>query len=275
LSARGSRNRQPSASLKWARDAVNRAVGWQALAEFSIARCVSIRIDVTERVRTAEWMQHIANHDSLTGLVNRSVLRQRIDRVLHAERRPDQKSAVLFIDLDPCRNHDALFDVRMSGEVLERYPRGMALRRAADLGEFERHDQPVIVIASGRIEGLEALLRWRHPERGHMSPLPFIGIAESSRLIMPIGDCVLRAACQQIRSWRDEGLVVPRVAISLSILQLQLPDIVTRIDASLLAFDPPARALVFELTEGVLTSRTAEVARVLQPCRTGADRTVP
>lgn len=341
-----------------------------------VMRYVSIRIDVTERMQTEQQMRHIASRDGLTGLVNRAVLRERIDRAPRAERRSGLKAAVLFIDLDQFkgindslghetgdrllievgrrlqssvrsddtvarqggdefivfmpaidgpqeaerlaerlirelsrpypvdgrelyigssigvaifpdhgadvdtllknsdtvtyhvkdsgRNRYAIFDARMSGEVLERYALGMELRRAVDLGEFELHFQPVIAIASGRIEGLEALLRWRHPQRGLVSPLHFIGIAESSGLIVPIGDWVLRAACRQIHAWRAQGLPVPRVAINLSIMQLQQPDIVCRIDACLREFDLLPQALGFEVTEGVLMSRTDEVVEVLR-----------
>jgi EAL domain-containing protein (putative c-di-GMP-specific phosphodiesterase class I) len=98
----------------------------------------------------------------------------------------------------------------------DRFKLESALRRAIERNELELHYQPQVDIASGRIVGAEALLRWRHPERGLVPPAVFIGLAEETGLILPIGDWVLAAACSQLRQWRDAGLPLVPVAVNLS-----------------------------------------------------------
>jgi diguanylate cyclase (GGDEF)-like protein/PAS domain S-box-containing protein len=125
-----------------------------------------------------------------------------------------------------------------------------ALRRALERQQFELHYQPQMALADGRIVGAEALLRWRHPELGMVSPGEFIPIAENSGLILPIGEWVLRSAARQARAWMDAGLPQLSVSVNLSAVQFRqahLPDLVGRIlqEAGL----PPER-LELELTEG-------------------------
>jgi PAS domain S-box-containing protein/diguanylate cyclase (GGDEF)-like protein len=98
----------------------------------------------------------------------------------------------------------------------DRFKLESALRRAIERAELELHYQPQVDIRTGRIVGAEALLRWRHPERGLVPPGVFIGLAEETGLILPIGDWVLWAACSQLRSWRDAGLPVVPVSVNLS-----------------------------------------------------------
>jgi EAL domain-containing protein (putative c-di-GMP-specific phosphodiesterase class I) len=98
----------------------------------------------------------------------------------------------------------------------DRFKLESALRRAVERNELELHYQPQVDIASGRIVGAEALLRWRHPERGLVPPGVFIGLAEETGLILPIGDWVLWAACGQLRQWRDAGLPLVPVSVNLS-----------------------------------------------------------
>ena len=125
-----------------------------------------------------------------------------------------------------------------------------ALRRALERQQFELHYQPQMALADGRIVGAEALLRWRHPELGMVSPAEFIPVAEDNGLILPIGEWVLRSAAQQARAWMDAGLPQLSVSVNLSAVQFRqahLPDLVGRIlqEAGL----PPER-LELELTEG-------------------------
>jgi PAS domain S-box-containing protein/diguanylate cyclase (GGDEF)-like protein len=101
----------------------------------------------------------------------------------------------------------------------DRFKLESGLRRALERHELELHYQPQVDMASGRIAGAEALLRWRHPERGLVPPGVFIGLAEETGLILPIGDWVLWAACNQLRQWRDAGLPVVPVSVNLSALQ--------------------------------------------------------
>lgn len=126
-----------------------------------------------------------------------------------------------------------------------------ALRKALETNQFELHYQPQQEMHTGATIGFEALLRWTHPELGSISPVEFIPIAESSGLIVPIGEWVLREATQQLRRWIDDGIAPPKIAINLSAAQFHqpnLPDLIMTIldDASL-----PPEYLELELTESM------------------------
>jgi EAL domain-containing protein (putative c-di-GMP-specific phosphodiesterase class I) len=111
--------------------------------------------------------------------------------------------------------------------------------------------QPEIDIESGRTTGVEALIRWRHPEQGLLLPHQFIPVAEDSGLIVPIGQWVLREACRQARAWRDEGFPVV-VAVNLSGTQFTHNDLVHSVDEALAASSLAAECLELEITEGVI-----------------------
>jgi len=125
-----------------------------------------------------------------------------------------------------------------------------ALRRALERGQFELHYQPQVSLDTRRVVGAEALLRWRHPELGMVPPSEFIPVAESSGMIVAIGEWVIRTAARDARRWLDMKLPLLTVSVNLSAVQFrhpQLPEMVTRClqDAGL-----PARRLELELTEG-------------------------
>jgi len=109
-------------------------------------------------------------------------------------------------------------------------------------------------IATGKIIGLEALLRWQHPELGLVPPDKFIRIAESSGLILPIGEWVLRTACSQARKWQDEGLSAVRVAVNVSAVQFRQPDFCAIIGRVLHETGLAPEYLELELTESLLLS---------------------
>ena len=136
-----------------------------------------------------------------------------------------------------------------------------ALRRALERNELLLNYQPQVDLATGKVIGMEALIRWRHPELGLVSPAEFIPIAESSGLILPIGEWVLRTALQQLKQLIAEGLPIPLVAVNLSAVQFRqkdLPELVARILAEI---DLPAQCLELELTEGLaMENPTAAIA---------------
>ncbi|HEY9066417.1 MAG TPA: EAL domain-containing protein [Burkholderiaceae bacterium] len=137
------------------------------------------------------------------------------------------------------------------------------LRHAIDRDELYLCYQPQVDLATGRMIGLEALLRWQDGTRGNISPAEFIPLAESTGLIIPIGEWVLRTACRDIVRWQAEGLQPLRITMNLSMMQLQLPDIVERIQAVLEETGVDPQRLGIEVTESMLIEQVDHVAKTL------------
>lgn len=147
------------------------------------------------------------------------------------------------------RNRYALHDQEMDRIALDRLELEADLRHAIDHDDLSLVYQPVVLAESGRLQGVEALVRWEHPERGLMSPADFIPIAEESGLIVSLDRWVAREACRQARSWRDGGLPLS-ISVNVSARQLDQPDLVEFIDSLLSEFgDCASQQLVFEITE--------------------------
>lgn len=125
------------------------------------------------------------------------------------------------------------------------------LHHALEREELFLNFQPQLDARTDKVVRCEALVRWEHPERGLVPPDKFIPIAEDSGLILQIGDCVIREVCRLIKSWREQGIEIPPVAINLSARQFRQADLVTRIMAILNEYDIGVEALEFEITEGV------------------------
>ena len=320
-------------------------------------------LDITERKDFEEQLMHLANYDRLTGLPNRSLFRDRLERALSGARRSGRLVAVMSVGLDRFKRitetlgHDRGDDlIRMVGQELPKcipeaataaryggdvfsvmltgmreagvaadtaqrvlegfarpfilegnpvdltasigisfYPadgedpdslvdhadlamfraradegngfrffememdaaieerRGLLrdLRHATERGELEVYYQPQVDLNSGRITGMEALVRWHHPKLGLVSPGTFIPLAEESRFIVPIGLWVLRAACAQTQAWRDEGLPPLKVAVNLSAVQFREPDLVDQVRDALHETGLDAQFLELEITESV------------------------
>jgi EAL domain-containing protein (putative c-di-GMP-specific phosphodiesterase class I) len=138
----------------------------------------------------------------------------------------------------------------MNSKIAERLALENSLRHALERGEFVVHYQPQVNIETGRIVGVEALVRWQHPERGLVSPLEFIPVAEETGLIVPLGAWVLRTACAQNRAWQDAGLPPMRMAVNLSARQFQRRDLLDTVAAALAETGLPPQYLQLEITEG-------------------------
>ena len=332
---------------------------------------VAIVRDISERKLAEQRIHHIAHHDDLTGLPNRSLIRERLDQAILQAQRNGRCVAVAFIDLDSFKlvndglGHsagDELLKVvgermqncvrgddtvgRFGGDefvilltdlgddalaiapLLERicqavtrpvllgghevqvscsigvvmYPRDgedpntlmmnadAAMYRAKDMGnnnfQFYTREmnasleeklvlleglrnaldaqqlsllyQPKVDLRSGLIFGVEALIRWRHPEHGMISPLRFIGLAEESGLIVAIGEWVLRTACQQNMAWRAAGLAPISMSVNVSPRQFQEARLVERVARALADSALPAGALELEVTESLIMRDLAQ-----------------
>jgi diguanylate cyclase (GGDEF)-like protein/PAS domain S-box-containing protein len=156
------------------------------------------------------------------------------------------------------RNNAQFFEVAMTTAAVERRALEADLRGALARGEFVLHYQPVIDLAAGRIVGAEALLRWRHPERGLVGPDRFVPLAEETGLIRDIGAWVFAAGCRQLAAWRDAGHRLT-LAVNVSVRQLPEPLSVAHILATLARHGLEPRQIVLEITEGVLLADSPAV----------------
>ena len=147
-------------------------------------------------------------------------------------------------------NTYALFEAHMDAGALEQLSLQNDLRHAVDLGQLQLYYQPKIDGRLGQIRGVEALLRWNHPQRGIVAPGLFIPIAERFGLINSVGNWVIDEACRQMQAWADDGLRM-RVAINLSVHQLREEDLVERIGKALARHHIDPSQLLCEITESV------------------------
>ena len=148
------------------------------------------------------------------------------------------------------RNRIAFFEPEMQAEVEERLALEQDLKEALGSSQISVHMQPQVDAAGCEVGG-ELLLRWWHPKRGNVSPVQFIPIAEDTGLILPLGDFVIRQACEALVRMQAAGCVLP-LSVNVSPRQFRKDDFVDRVRAVLAATGAPASALVFEVTEGLL-----------------------
>lgn len=137
------------------------------------------------------------------------------------------------------------------------------LKRAVVQKQFELHYQPQVNMQSGRITGIEALIRWNHPDKGLIAPSQFIPVAEETGMIIPIGEWVLKEACRQICIWKEAGIDPIPVSVNLSLRQFLQPNIVESVMKELLDHDIPPEMLVLEITESV-TMNLEKAATLLE-----------
>jgi len=157
------------------------------------------------------------------------------------------------------RNTCQFFTREMSEGVLRRVDLENKLRLAISQNQLRLDYQPKVDLASGRITGCEALVRWTHPELGAVSPGQFIPVAEESGLIVPIGDWVLRTACAQGKAWLDAGLPPISVSVNLSARQFLQQDVVSWVLDALRETALPPGQLELELTESLIAQDTEKV----------------
>jgi diguanylate cyclase (GGDEF)-like protein/PAS domain S-box-containing protein len=165
------------------------------------------------------------------------------------------------------RDSFRFFEPAMNVRAVERQYIEEALRRAIQGGEFHLEYQPKVNLDTGKIVGVEALIRWLHPTRGPISPGEFIPIAEDCGLILPISDWVLREACQQAKAWVESGLPSLTMAVNISAIELRNDNFVDRIFSALDETGLAAKTLELELTESVLMRHADSTAVTLKLLR--------
>ncbi len=162
------------------------------------------------------------------------------------------------------RNGYQFFASEMNVAAIERLTLENSLRQGIERGEFVLHYQPQIDLASGRIVGAEALVRWRHPQLGLVPPGKFIPVAEVSGLIVMIGEWVLSEACRQNRAWQDAGLPAISVAVNISAVQFRSGRIEDNVAAVLADTGLAPELLELELTEGIVMVGANATVETLQ-----------
>ena len=161
------------------------------------------------------------------------------------------------------RNNFRFFEAGMHASAARRLQTETDLHLALERGEFELHYQPKLRLDSGAVSGFEALLRWRHPERGLVSPLEFIAILEDTGLILPVGEWVIAEVCRQLGAWSETLENVPPVAINLSARQLAHAGLSETVRSIVAAAGIDPRLLEFELTESMLMADPEAAVAIL------------
>ena len=172
--------------------------------------------------------------------------------------------AAMYCAKDSGRANFRFFTEEMNAQVVERLTLESSLRQALGKKELFLMYQPQMEIASGRITGLEALLRWQHPKLGLVPPDRFIRIAENSGLIIPIGEWVLRTACSQSRKWQVEGLPAVQIAVNVSAVQFRQEGFSELIRRVLHETGLAPKYLELEITESLLLSNADVMFSVFQ-----------
>jgi diguanylate cyclase (GGDEF)-like protein/PAS domain S-box-containing protein len=175
--------------------------------------------------------------------------------------------AAMYRAKESGKNTYQFYSSEMSARAFERLTLENSLRNALKRGEFELHYQPQVQAASGRLIGAEALLRWRHPDFGLVSPADFVPLLEETGMIVPVGEWVVRSACEQLAEWRRAGHAELRVAVNLSARQLAAPGLFGVISDALASHRLPAASLELEITESALLEEKRSTLDLLTALR--------
>jgi diguanylate cyclase (GGDEF)-like protein/PAS domain S-box-containing protein len=162
------------------------------------------------------------------------------------------------------KNNYQFYSADMSARAFERLTLESSLRHAIERHEFRLHYQPQIDTASGAIIGVEALLRWQHPDFGLVAPAEFIPLLEETGLIVPVGEWVFHTACEQLRAWRAAGWPTLRLAVNLSPRQFQASGLARMVERGLATAGCDPGLIELEITENVILRHTAATLETLE-----------
>lgn len=171
----------------------------------------------------------------------------------------------LYRAKDEGRDQYRFHSLELDERVREQVTMADQLREALVRQEFELHYQPQVELSSGRIVGMEALLRWNHPTRGRLKPMAFLGIADRAGSIAAIGNWVLGHACSQLSDWRKAGIAPPTIAVNVALAQLKTGnEFVQLVESTLAKYGLPAGTLEIDVTESMLAHTTLAHNDVLE-----------
>ncbi|MDH4284271.1 MAG: EAL domain-containing protein [Gallionellaceae bacterium] len=164
------------------------------------------------------------------------------------------------------RNNFRFYSAEMNAMARQRLTLETELRRALEREEFVLYYQPKVNLATGKVTGMEALLRWQNPERGLVAPCEFISLLEETGLIQPVGEWVLRTVCKQVCIWQESGLSIVPVAVNLSALQFRQSGLAAMVRDIMQenGLDPGSGVLELELTESMLMRNVEEAMAMLR-----------
>ncbi|GAB0058183.1 hypothetical protein SIID45300_02527 [Candidatus Magnetaquicoccaceae bacterium FCR-1] len=273
-------------------DSLGRERGDEALREVArrLARCLRTS-DSVARIGSDEFALLLIDIDDVTAAVrNVSVVARKLHEILDEPivmgSTELRVSAAMGITLSPQDGHEAaqllknaatalsharrrgrnnyqFFSQEMTETAKRRFAMETSLRHAIEREELVLYYQPQVDLDTGLVVGAEALVRWRHPERGLVSPMEFIPVAEETGLILPIGEWVLRTACRQLADWGRMGLPMIRVGVNLSALQFQRQDLVKIVDSCLKETGIDPQCLDLEITESAIMEDVQKAVDVL------------
>lgn len=175
--------------------------------------------------------------------------------------------AAMYLAKEKGRNNYQFYTPVLNARTLDRLKLETDLRVALEQGQFELHYQPQIMAGNKKLYGVEALVRWRHPERGLVPPNHFIPLAEETGLIIPLGSWVIAEAARQINLWRGNGLADLVVSVNISALQFHQAGFLAEVQGILARAGTPPSSLELELTESMLMSDMEVSIQVLQAFR--------
>ncbi|HEY6937309.1 MAG TPA: EAL domain-containing protein [Terriglobales bacterium] len=157
-----------------------------------------------------------------------------------------------------------LYDEAMHEQALHQLRLETDLRRALDRRQFEVVFQPIVMLEGGHLEGVEALVRWRHPQRGLLSPGEFIQVAETTGLIVPLGRWMLEESCRQFKSLQQEPGAPRMLSVNFSAQEFAQRDLVQQVEQALRAFELPGSSLHLEITESAMMGNVEQVSAMLR-----------
>ncbi len=165
------------------------------------------------------------------------------------------------------KNCYQVYSSELTEAAIEKVQLESDLRRAVERNEFILYYQPQVTLPAGKIVAMETLVRWQHPDLGLVPPDKFIPLCEETGLIVPIGEWILTAACEQLLTWRKQGMGVRRIAVNLSGHQIQQKNLPEMVEKVLLETGCPSGSLELEITEGFIMQHPEQAISVLQQIR--------